>query len=183
MASELQYGRFMLSETKNDIAQATRKKVASLLVQHVADGLDLHSQSKHAHWNVRGPHFLSIHKLLDRVAEAVEEHVDEMAYRAVQLGASVPGTIHAAVEISSLRRYPVMAFADALNHLAAVADTLADFGSKIRASIDATSEAGDADTSDLLTGVSRSVDKLLWMTESHLDEKKASFATIGRKSA
>jgi len=173
----------MTTQTRNDLTPAIRQKVAHTLLQHVADGIDLYSQIKHAHWNVRGPHFIAIHEFLDKVAEAVEDHTDEMAERAVQLGTSVPGTIRAASEASSLKKYPLMAFADALDHLAAVCDALADFGAKIRTSIETTSVAGDADTADLLTGMSRTSDKFLWMAEAHLDHSKAASATAGRKSA
>lgn len=172
-----------MTETRNDLEQTTRKKVAQILLQHVADGLDLYSQIKHAHWNVRGPHFISIHEFLDKIAEAVEDHTDEIAERAVQLGMSVPGTIRAAVDKSSLKPYPLMEFGEALDHLTAVVDALADYGAKIRHSIDTTDEAGDRDTSDLLTAVSRTCDKFLWMAEAHLDQRAASTPRAHRKSA
>jgi len=37
----------------------------------------------------------------------------------------------------------------------------------IRVAIDTAGKAGDADTADLFTEVSRDVDKLLWMVEAH----------------
>ena len=56
----------------------------------------------------------------------------------------------------------------ALDHVAALADRYAMVGKALREGIDATDEAGDADTADLLTGLSRAADKMLWMLEAHL---------------
>ena len=88
--------------TRNDIARSNRKKVIALLNARLADGVDLYSQIKQAHWNVKGPHFIGLHELFDDVAEVVEKYIDELAERAVQLGGVAEGTIRMAVKASSL---------------------------------------------------------------------------------
>ena len=54
-------------------------------------------------------------------------------------------------------------------HVDALSNALADFGKKVREDIDRTDGLGDKDTADLFTGVSRSIDKLLWFVEAHLE--------------
>jgi starvation-inducible DNA-binding protein len=51
--------------------------------------------------------------------------------------------------------------------VAALSHTLASFGESVRKSIDQMSELKDADTADILTQISRAVDKHLWFVEAH----------------
>src|ERR1700732_3428440 len=93
-------------KTKNDIPQATRVKAVELLNARLADCIDLQTQSKQAHWNVKGPHFIALHELFDQINEAVEDYVDDIAERAVQLGGVAEGTARMVATRSSLSEYP-----------------------------------------------------------------------------
>ena len=81
-----------LFPTKNDLPEATRSRIADLLNQRLADCIDLQTQCKQAHWNVKGQSFIGLHKLFDDVNEDVEEYVDLLAERVVQLGGIAQGT-------------------------------------------------------------------------------------------
>jgi len=154
-------------KTKNDLAEATRVKVIELLNARLADCKDLETQTKQAHWNVKGPHFISLHLLFDNINEAVENYVDEIAERAVQLGGVAEGTARVVAKRSSLPEYPLHA-ADGHSHVEALSTALAAFGKSARQAIDQANELGDLDTADLFTEVSRGVDKWLWFVEAHL---------------
>ncbi len=78
--------RTKLYPTRNDLPEATRRAMITLLNQQLADALDLGLQAKQAHWNVKGPNFLSLHELFDKVATELDELTDELAERAVELG-------------------------------------------------------------------------------------------------
>src|SRR5690242_19279320 len=93
-------------KTKNNLSEATRVQVVELLNARLADAIDLQTQSKQAHWNVKGPHFIGLHELFDKVSGAVEEYVDGIAERAVQLGGVAEGTARAVAKRSSLAEYP-----------------------------------------------------------------------------
>ena len=93
-------------KTKNDLPEATRVKAIELLNARLADCKDLQTQTKQAHWNVKGPNFIALHELFDKVNEDVEEYVDEIAERAVQLGGVAEGTARMAAKRSSLAEYP-----------------------------------------------------------------------------
>jgi len=160
-----------LSKTRNDLPEKVRRAMVNLLNQHLADVLDLGLQAKQAHWNVKGPHFIGLHELFDKVAEELEELTDEIAERAVELGGVALGTIQIVSKQSRLAAYPLN-LASGQKHVAALSSVLAQFGKSVRAAIDTATEAGDADTADLFTQVSRGVDKLLWLVEAHIQAKE-----------
>jgi starvation-inducible DNA-binding protein len=158
-------------QTRIDLAPDVRATLVKLLNARLADALDLESATKQAHWNVKGPNFIALHKLFDELHSNVEEHVDTIAERITALGGIALGTVQAAARGSSLQPYPEN-IADGVEHLEALADRLADFGKKVRAAIGTADEAGDADGADLFTAVSRDVDKYLWFLEAHLQRKR-----------
>ncbi len=159
-----------LHQTQNDLNEQTRCAMISLLNQQLADVIDLGLQTKQAHWNVKGPHFIGLHELFDKVAEELEEFTDDMAERAVELGGVALGTIQIVSKKSGLSAYPLN-ITSGQKHVAALSGALAEFGTTTRAAIDSAAKAGDADTADLFTEVSRGVDKLLWMVEAHVQSK------------
>ena len=158
-------------ETENDISQNRRVEISALLNQRLADAVDLQTQMKQAHWNVKGPHFIGLHELFDKIDEAVEAYVDLTAERIVQLGGIAEGTARIAAGRSRLEEYP-LAIADGSAHVEAVSKALSTFGHEARNSIDQADELGDADTSDLFTEVSRGIDKWLWSVEAHSQAAK-----------
>jgi len=155
-----------LHQTKNDLNEQTRQAMIELLNQQLADGLDLGLQTKQAHWNVKGPHFIGLHELFDKAAEELEEFIDGIAERSVELGGVALGTVQIVSKNSRLPAYP-LDLASGKGHVAALSSAMATFGATTRTAVDAAGKAGDADTADLFTEVSRGVDKLLWMIEAH----------------
>jgi starvation-inducible DNA-binding protein len=158
-------------DTRNDLPVKTRTQVIEILNARLADAIDLGAQSKHAHWNVKGPQFIALHELFDKVAESVEEHIDELAERVTALGGTAHGTIAAVIRATTLKPYPED-ISEGLAHVDALSAALAAFGTQVRAGIEATARLGDADSSDLLTGISRETDKYLWFLEAHLHAKR-----------
>jgi starvation-inducible DNA-binding protein len=160
----------ILHKTQNDLPKNVRGKAIELLNQNLAEILDLGLQAKQAHWNVKGPHFIGLHELFDKVAEELEEFTDSIAERAVELGGVALGTIQIVSKKSRLAAYP-LDISSGKAHVAALSSGLAKFGACARSAIDKAAKHGDADTADLFTEVSRGVDKLLWMVEAHLQTR------------
>jgi len=158
-------------ETENDIPKSARAELNELINQRLADVIDLQLQLKQAHWNVKGPHFIGLHELFDKIAEDVETYVDEIAERVVQLGGIAQGTVRVAAAGSRLEEYP-LTIADGSAHVEAVAKALSTFGREARLSIDEANALDDADTADLFTEVSRGIDKWLWFVEAHSQASK-----------
>jgi starvation-inducible DNA-binding protein len=161
-----------MQKTHNTLSEQIRIQSVELLNKHLAAAIDLHAQMKQAHWNVRGPSFIAIHELFDRVSTEVENYSDMIAERAGGLGGTANGTIQVAVEHSFLIPYP-LGVADEMEHLFAVSGALAGFGESVREAIDHAAGSGDATTADLFTEISRGVDQQLWFVESHLAPKTA----------
>ena len=155
-----------LLKTKNDLPEPVRQAIVAVLNDRLADAIDLGTQCKQAHWNVKGPNFIALHKLFDEVNEAVEEYVDELAERTVQLGGIALGTARHVAQQTSLSEYPLTLIAGA-DHIEALSDSLAAFGKLSRQAIETSTQKGDADTADLFTEISRGIDKWIWMIEAH----------------
>lgn len=156
-----------LYSTQNDLPVSLREKLIPLLNSRLADSIDLQTQCKLAHWNVKGPDFIALHELFDKVNEEVEEYVDLIAERVVQLGGVAEGSIQNVSGKSQLPPYGARGGAGK-EHVEALSAALAAYGKLVRAAIDTAAEAGDADTADIFTEISRGTDKWLWFVEAHL---------------
>jgi starvation-inducible DNA-binding protein len=156
-----------LYPSRIDIPTEARSKIVVLLNQTLAATLDLKTQVKQAHWNVKGTDFYQLHELFDEIATELEEFIDLVAERVTALGGYAMGTARMAVANSILPEYPVDILAG-MEHVAALADRFAPYAKHIREAINKTNELGDADTADLYTEVSRTIDKRLWFLEAHL---------------
>ena len=145
--------------------------MVELLNARLADCIDLQTQTKQAHWNVKGPNFIALHELFDKVNEAVEDYVDDIAERAVQLGGVAEGTARMVAKRSSLAEYPTSAV-DGRSHVDALSSALAAFGKAARKAIGEANDLGDLDTADVFTEISRGIDKWLWFVEAHLQAER-----------
>jgi starvation-inducible DNA-binding protein len=159
-----------LFETKNDLPEESRRQAVDLLNQRLADCIDLQTQCKQAHWNVKGPNFIALHKLFDDVNEDVEEYVDLLAERAVQLGGVAEGTARVVAQRTEILDYPIT-LVTGEEHVAALSDALAGFGRLARMTISEMDDLEDADSADVLTEISRGIDKWLWFVEAHQQGK------------
>jgi starvation-inducible DNA-binding protein len=157
-------------KTKIDLTEKVRRNVIVILNDRLAEGIDLQSQVKPAHWNVKGPNFIALHELFDKISDATLEYIDDIAERITSLGGTAEGTVAVAAKRSKLKNYPLSITAGK-DHLLYLSTQLAAFGKAVRSAIDDTDELGDKDTADLFTGISREVDKYLWFVEAHLQDK------------
>lgn len=153
--------------TRIDLDASVREKTIALLNQSLAATLDLKTQTKQAHWNVKGMDFYQLHELFDEMATELEEYIDMVAERVTALGGMAMGTARIAASESILPEYDLEAVGGA-EHVNALADRFAAYAKHLREAIDTTDEWGDADTADLYTEISRTIDKRLWFLEAHL---------------
>lgn len=156
-----------LYPTRIDIPADARKEINALLNQTLAATLDFKTQVKQAHWNVKGTDFYQLHELFDEIAGELEEYIDLVAERVTALGGYALGTARLAVANSILPEYPLDIDAG-IDHVTALADRFAPYAAHVRKAIDTTNNLGDADTADLYTEISRTIDKRLWFLEAHL---------------
>lgn len=156
-----------LYPTGNDLPSNAKTVSIALLNARLADGIDLALLTKQAHWNIKGPQFIALHEMIDGFRTELDTHVDTMAERIVQLGGTALGTTQAVGSASALEPYPTDIHATE-DHLRALSARYAKAANLVRAAIDESDEAGDADTADIFTAYSRALDKSLWFLEAHL---------------
>jgi starvation-inducible DNA-binding protein len=155
--------------TSNDLPDNAKKVAIDLLNARLADGIDLALLTKQAHWNLKGPQFIGVHEMLDGFRKQIDQHVDTIAERVAQLGGTALGTTQEVAKSSTLPPYPTDIY-PVTDHLRALIGHYAQVANNLRKCIDEADEAGDADTADIFTQVSRDLDKSLWFLEAHVQE-------------
>jgi starvation-inducible DNA-binding protein len=156
-----------MHKSQLDIAERVRHASIALLQARLATAIDLEAQLKQAHWNVKGREFFQLHQLFDEIHAEVEDFVDTLAERITALQGIADGRLQSAARTTTLDVYPTDAVSGE-DHLRAVGRALAQFGTAVRADIDASAVGGDAGTADVFTEISRATDKQLWLVEAHL---------------
>lgn len=154
-------------KSPSPLPESARDEIASGLNARLADGLDLHSQIKVAHWNVKGPHFAALHPLFETFATALALHNDSVAERAVTLGQDAAGTVRQVAAASRLPEYPAGTTRD-LEHVKLLAERIEAYLDGVRASRRAAEKLGDGDTVDLLTGIVTEFEKNAWFLRASL---------------
>lgn len=154
--------------TRIGIDEGARRQLVALLNQTLADAFDLFSQTKQAHWNVKGQAFYPLHLLYDELAEKLEEPADLIAERVVLLGGYAFGTVRMAAQSSRIDPFPSAGEAGAPSYLNALADRWAQFSQNVRADHAMSEEIGDPGTTDLYDQLTHIADRGLWFIEGHL---------------
>ena len=171
-----------LYSSRIDIPVEVRSQVIALLNQTLATTLDLKTQVKQAHWNVKGTDFYQLHTLFDEIASEVEDFIDLIAERITTLAGYAFGTARVAAAHSSLPEYP-FDIVDGRDHVIALSDRFALYAKHLREGIAKTDELGEMDTNDLYIEVSRTIDKRLWFLEAHLQNAEATQTASNSASA
>lgn len=156
--------------TRLDLPADLRSEMAEMLNGQLANLFDLFTQTKHAHWNVKGTHFWGLHKMFDELAEGLEGFIDDTAERITALGGVARGTARMAAANSRLDDFPLGTH-EGMAVVQVMADRYAAAGKAARQGIARADEHGDANTADLLTDVSRYLDKSAYFLESHLQRE------------
>lgn len=155
-------------QSRVDLPEDARSKLAGLLEVALASSLDLYSQVKQAHWNVIGPHFIAYHELFDRVAEHAIKWVDLIAERTATLGGVPQGTVRMCASLTRLPDYTLGA-AEGPSHVEALSERLQHYCALIRESADRCQQDDmqDLATQDLLVEVLRQAELDLWFLDKH----------------
>lgn len=160
-------GRKQMVPTQHDLPEEKRAAVVTLLNQQLADTFDLYSQTKQAHWNLKGMHFIALHELFDTVGSPLIAEVDTIAERATSLGGIALGTTRMAAAASRLPEFPdgPVQCEEAVELLV---ERYAAVAKSTREAITESAELGDDDTADIFTALSRHLDQALWFLEAHI---------------
>ena len=153
--------------SRNDLGDNAKETSINTLQAILIDTLDLYNVTRQAHWNLKGSNFIGVHEMLEKFYNQLNEFTDLVAERIVLIGGIADGTTQTLAGTTRLPPYR-NDLLDSMAHLDALGERYALVAKATRAGIDETDEAGDADTADLLTEISRALDKNLWMIDAHL---------------
>src|SRR5271165_799529 len=148
------------------VPENNRQALITLLNLRLADAIDVHSQVKWAHWNVKGKDFYQLHLLFDSVATHLEDHIDTIAERVTSLGGIANGTVREAAAKSSIKEADLAA-SDGPDILKFLVRNFAFATNAMRQSVKESDDLDDPITADLFTTVTREMDKDLWFLEAH----------------
>ena len=151
-----------------DLSETNQVQLVELCNACLADAVDLQLHCKHAHWNVKGPNFIALHQLFDQVNENVEDYIDLIAERAVQLGGVANSTARVVTTWAHMPENDTQS-ASERDYVQSLSGALASFGKIARTAIAKANELGDALSADIFTEILRGVEKWLWMVEAHLE--------------
>lgn len=149
------------------VPEGNRQAIVALLNARLADAIDLFTQVKWAHWNLKGMHFIQLHELFDSIAEHVEGHTDAIAERIAALGGVANGTAREVAARSGLKEADLTA-ADAASQLKWLVHNVAHHANALRQAVNESDDLDDKITTDLFTSETRELDKDLWFLEAHL---------------
>ena len=155
-------------KSPSHLPEEARVKIAETLNARLADGLDLHSQIKVAHWNIKGSQFAALHPLFETFAVGLALHNDTIAERAVTLGAKAYGTARHVAKTSKLPDYPSETTRD-MEHVKLLAERIEKYLEGTRESRTIAEKHGDTDTVDLFTQVVTEFEKHAWFLRASLD--------------
>ncbi len=155
---------------KNRVAlpEETKKDVVEKMQVTLASANDMYSQSKFAHWNVKGDNFYQLHLVFDKVAKVIGKQADPIAERMTQLGGVANGTLRQAASCSIVPEYPVDTVAG-MDHVKALSISLGAYCACLRNASDEIDDIGDGPTSDFYNQLIVEAEEMLYFLESHLE--------------
>lgn len=149
------------------IEEATRRELIEIMNTLLASSVDLYTQVKEAHWNIKGPHFISRHELFDRVADHARAWSDVVAERISTLGGYARGTARDAALKSKLEAYDASAVRGS-EHVRVVVDHLAAYCKLSREAVAVAARLNEPVTEDMCIEITRQAELDMWFLESHL---------------
>jgi starvation-inducible DNA-binding protein len=157
-----------LYNTHINLSVQTRATIVEMLNAMLSDAFDLYTQTKFAHWNVKGANFIATHELFDKIADEVSDAIDDIAERITALGGVAGGSIQEIAQQTTLPHFP-KGIEGTESYIRALAERVGVFANATRAGVDTSSEHGDQITADLLTSITRGLDKQLYFLEAHIN--------------
>ena len=158
----------MMKTSPSKLPTDSRAKICNALLPVLTDGIDLFTQIKVAHWNIKGPQFAALHPLFDQFATDMQTQNDDLAERVLTLGGMAVGTARHVAANSRLPDYPQDVSKD-MEHVKLLADRIGAYLVGVRAAREIAMEHKDDDTVDVLTGIVKLFEKHAWFLYASLE--------------
>ncbi len=150
-----------MSQTASHLSETARISVSESLQVSLYNGIDLYTQIKVAHWNIKGVHFISLHPFFDSLASDIAKYNDDIAERAVILGFLVKGTSRSVASNSKISEYPQNTTRD-LEHVKLLSERVTQYLNGLKENRSVAESHSDTDTTDLLAQIISETEKHAW---------------------
>ena len=155
-------------ETAIGITQEHLSEVALTLNRLLADEHVLYIKTRNAHWNVEGPDFLTQHRFFEEQYGQIEEIIDDVAERIRTLGHYAEATLAGYLQLTRLSEQS-REKNDSTGFMKLLLEAHQTIIIHLRENIDRfANEWKDAGTSDFITGLMVTHEKMAWMLRAHL---------------
>ena len=150
------------------ITQANTKEVASVLSKILADENLLYVKTKNAHWNIDGPDFYSMHTFFEIQFGELDELIDKVAQRIRSIGHYAPATLKSYLSLTHLTE-ETRAKNDSQGYINELLVNHEIIIMKLREYIHPfANDFKDLGTSDFITGLMETHEKMAWFLRAHL---------------
>ncbi len=158
-------------KTEIGVTEANRQVVATELSKILADETVLYIKTKNAHWNIEGEDFYEMHKFFETQFEQLDEMIDNVAERIRSIGHYAPATLKSYLSLGHLTEQTI----EKNDSQGLIKELLEDHESIIivlRKHIKSFSdEYHDLGTSDFITGLMETHEKMAWFLRAHINNK------------
>jgi starvation-inducible DNA-binding protein len=141
-------------------------EIEIVINRQIANWTVLYTKLHNYHWNVKGPHFFTLHEKFEALYTEAAVHIDELAERLLAIGGSPVATLKESLATATLQEAQGIEAAEQM-----VTALAADFRTLIKEAgegIEAAEQAGDEPTGDMLLGIQAGLQKHLWMLNAFL---------------
>lgn len=155
-------------KTEIGISPANNAEIAQSLNSLLADEHVLYIKTRKAHWNVEGPNFLSIHRFFEEQYKQLEEMIDDIAERIRTIGHYAEATLNGFLQETRLSE-KTRENNDSAGFIRSLLQDHEIVIIFLRENIERyNNEWKDAGTSDFITGLMETHEKMAWMLRAHL---------------
>ena len=140
--------------------------VTNLLNKQVANWTGLYTKLHNFHWNVKGPHFFTLHQKFEELYTEAAGHIDTLAERVLSIGGKPVATLSASLQTASIAEAQGDETAEQM-----VETVVRDFAillEETKLAMEAADQAGDEATADMLLAIRSGLEKHVWMLQAFL---------------
>jgi len=140
--------------------------LTDILNRQIANWTVLNMKLHNYHWNVKGPHFFTLHAKFEELYTEAAAHIDELAERLLALGGKPVATLTGCLELASVKEVAQSETAEQM-----VQSTVNDFNhmiSELKAGMELADSSNDETTGDMFLAIHSALEKHVWMLNSFL---------------
>lgn len=148
------------------IATIETNTISMVLNQQIANWNVLQTKLLNFHWNVRGPHFFTLHAKFEEIYNETSVHADVLAERLLAVEGIPVATLAGALKLSTVQE--AVGGETAVQMAAAIAADFTQIVDELKAGIKIAGFSEDEATADLLLGIQTGLEKHVWMLNAFL---------------